>query len=122
MVHLLCGYNAAGKSTLARRLARSMPAARFSLDERMIGRYPGLDYADAAYGAAVDGEREALWREALVVLADGADVVLDWNCWRRRCQPSSDTSPLATASAHVLRSGPGLKSTNCGCSFWKRNS
>lgn len=32
-VHLLAGLNAAGKTTFAKQLERSIPAVRFSLDE-----------------------------------------------------------------------------------------
>lgn len=79
-MHLLCGFNGADKSTLARRLAEDLPARRFSLDERMIERYPLLDYATEEYGARAVDARAALWGEASLLLAAGNDVVLDWNC------------------------------------------
>ena len=40
-IHLLCGLVAAGKTTLAKQLARSLPAVRLSRDEWMI-RLDGL--------------------------------------------------------------------------------
>ena len=81
-VHLLVGLNGAGKTTHARRLEQDLPAARFSLDERMI-RAHGLPYDDPAYPALAEAEQEEIWQEALLVLARGTDVVLDWNQWSR---------------------------------------
>lgn len=81
-VHLLCGMNAAGKSTLARRLAADLPARRYCLDERLITRFPSLDYATEEYGVQAAAEREHIWQEAVTALTEGTDVVLDWNCWQ----------------------------------------
>jgi hypothetical protein len=49
-IHLMCGLVAAGKTTLARKLAEELqlPAVRLSRDEWMIRPY-GLPHEDPAY-------------------------------------------------------------------------
>jgi predicted kinase len=85
-VHLLCGLVGAGKTTYARRLAREVPAIRFSLDEWMLRLYE-LRYDDPRYAGSIDGCTSLIWDTASQVLDLGHDVVLDWNQWsldRRR--------------------------------------
>ena len=81
-MHLLAGLNAAGKTTLARRLQRSLPAVRFTLDEWML-RLHGLSYEHADYPAAAAACREVIWDTAVQVLKTGTPVILDWNLWSR---------------------------------------
>jgi predicted kinase len=82
-VHLLCGLPGAGKTTHARQLAETLPAARFSRDEWMLRLY-GLSYDDPAYAARLPTCTGLIWDTALQVLALGHDVVLDWNQWSRQ--------------------------------------
>jgi predicted kinase len=81
-VHLVCGLNASGKTTLARDLAADLPAVCFSLDEWMLNLFD-LRYDDPAYGDARDRCTEIIWRIAIQVLGLGCNVVLDWNQWSR---------------------------------------
>ena len=80
MVYLFCGMAAAGKTTLAKKIAAETGAVRFTLDERMIGKYSYTIF-DEEYGPLVHQERKLVWTEAQTVLANGRDVVLDWSLW-----------------------------------------
>ncbi|MDJ0755198.1 MAG: ATP-binding protein [Ardenticatenaceae bacterium] len=81
-VYFLCGLAASGKSTLARRLEREKGAVRFTMDERMLAQ-TDLSIFDDEYGRLVQREKEKIWREALMCLRDGQDVILDWSLWSR---------------------------------------
>src|SRR5262245_52540373 len=82
MVHLFAGLNGVGKTTLARKLERELPAVRFSLDEWML-RLHQLAYDDPRYGPLAGRCQELMWDLAKQVLNCGSDVVLDWNQWSR---------------------------------------
>jgi predicted kinase len=82
-VHVLCGLAAAGKTTLAKSLAKELPALRLSRDEWMLRLY-GLPYDDPRYVAALEPCSNLMWDVATDVLALGTSVVLDWNHWSRQ--------------------------------------
>lgn len=81
-VHLLAGLNGSGKTTHARRLEKTLPAVRFTLDEWML-RLHDMKFDDPLYPAASDNCRSLIWDLAAQVLHTGASVVLDWNLWSR---------------------------------------
>lgn len=81
-VHLIYGYIAAGKTTLAKALERELPAVRYSPDEFMVtlfGEDPREDdfrkYQPRIYEMA-----SAHWPQ---VIRCGVDVVLDYAFWPR---------------------------------------
>lgn len=82
VVHLVCGLNGAGKSTVARQLEAD-GSVRLGLDEYMIARYAGLRYDDPEYAHHVTDAIEVLWSAAAEALGAGRSVVLDWNQWSR---------------------------------------
>lgn len=82
-VHLLCGFNGAGKTTYARRLAARTPTVRFTLDEWMLRLYPELCFDADGYPARAAVCQELIWETARQILAAGTDVILDWNQWSR---------------------------------------
>ncbi len=103
-VHLLCGYAAAGKTSLARRLSEESGAVRFTLDEWMLSLYGWSPY-DARYGPAAERVKELIWSVAAQCLAGGLDVVLDWSQWsreRRRQWSSRATAAGARVVVHYL--------------------
>lgn len=81
-IHAMHGYLGAGKTTLARRLERALPAMRFSIDEWMTALH-GTDPPEAEFAAMlarVRGLMDATWTRAVQL---GLDVVLDGGLWTR---------------------------------------
>lgn len=93
--HAICGLVAAGKTTLAKRLAAELPALRLSRDEWMLRLY-GIPYADPAYPTQLEPCTNLLWDVAVDVLGLGTSVVLDWNHWS--VQRRSDARDRANAA------------------------
>jgi predicted kinase len=77
-LHLICGLPGAGKTTLARRLERDLPALRLAPDEWMA-RIVGDGY-DEAKRAAVEAVQ---WEIAARALSLGVDVILENGFWSR---------------------------------------
>jgi predicted kinase len=81
------GLPASGKTACAKTLQRTSSAVRFTLDEWMLQLFPQLRFDDAEYAQRVEAVQDLIWEVASQVLANGLDVVLDWNFWsveRRR--------------------------------------
>jgi predicted kinase len=97
---LVCGLVAAGKSTLARRLADELPAVRLSRDEWMI-RLHGLGYEEPGYVERLGPCTELLWDTALAIVTADASVVLDWNFWSR--ERRADARRRAAAAGVAVR-------------------
>jgi predicted kinase len=79
-IHLMCGLVGAGKTTLARELARELPAVRLSRDEWMLRLYGGR-HDDPAYVERLVPCTELMWDVAFATVTAGSSVVLDWNFW-----------------------------------------
>lgn len=78
-LHLICGLPLSGKSTLAKKLARELPALRLTPDEWMQ-RIVGDGYNDEKRAAV-----EAIqWEIAEQVLRLGMDVILEFGFWNRK--------------------------------------
>jgi predicted kinase len=79
---IICGVPFAGKSTLARELARQLPGRRIDIDELNAaqGRGAGGDDMTQQDWDAIYGESFRLLAESL---AAGVSVVYDGHCWTR---------------------------------------
>ncbi len=75
---LICGLPAAGKSTLARRLAPRIPAIR--LDKDHWAKQLGADVWDDEFRAVLESQ---LWAHCQDLLALGQSVILEWGHWAR---------------------------------------
>jgi predicted kinase len=75
---LLCGLPGSGKTTLAKRLARDVPAVRLSPDEWLTDL--GVDLFDEPFRARLERRFCTLARD---LLALGQNVVLESGFWSR---------------------------------------
>jgi predicted kinase len=75
---LICGLPASGKSTLARRLAPSIPAIRLDKDAWTLQL--GADLWDAEFRGRLEHQ---LWQLSQELLAQGQSVILEWGHWAR---------------------------------------
>lgn len=75
---LMCGLPGAGKTTLARRLERELPAVRLCPDEQLAAE--GADLFDEQVRADVEGRQ---WVRAQELLAAGTGVILENGFWGR---------------------------------------
>ncbi len=78
VLHLICGLPGSGKTTLARRLERDLPALRLAPDEWMA-RIVGDGY-DEPKRASVEAVQ---WEIAARALSLGVDVILENGFWSR---------------------------------------
>lgn len=76
-LHLLCGKAAAGKSTLAARLARAPATVLIAQDRWMARLYPDLKTVDD-HLRTVPRLRDAMDGHIADLLRAGVSVVLDW--------------------------------------------
>lgn len=79
MLILLCGLPGSGKTTLAKHLARVVPAVRLCPDEWLADL--GLDPYDEQ---ARDRLEKRLWSHAQGLLRLGQSVILEYGFWDRR--------------------------------------
>jgi predicted kinase len=75
---LICGLPASGKTTLARELARRIPAIRLNKDD-WVTRL-GHDVWDDEFRVRLEAQ---LWALTLELLAQGQSVILEWGHWAR---------------------------------------
>jgi predicted kinase len=75
---LICGLPASGKTTLARELARRIPAIRLNKDHWTTQL--GHDVWDDEFQARLEAQ---LWALTQGLLAQGQSVILDWGHWAR---------------------------------------
>ncbi|MFT7246501.1 MAG: putative kinase [Candidatus Azotimanducaceae bacterium] len=79
LLHMICGLPGAGKTTLAKQLAATLPATRYCPDE-WITRLPH----EPATLPALRDEVEALqWQQAQLQLAVNSSVILENGFWTR---------------------------------------
>lgn len=80
--HLICGYIGSGKTTFARQLETDTGARRFTHDEWMVKRYGSNPPADR-FQQYYDEVSADIWNDALALLTQGQDIILDFGFWKR---------------------------------------
>lgn len=81
-LHLMVGLPCSGKSTLARKLERELPALRLTPDEWQIPLF-GQDAEEPEHDARHSLIEAMLWNLAGRALELGTDVILDFGFWAR---------------------------------------
>lgn len=81
-LHLMVGLPCSGKTTLAQKLERELPALRLNLDEWHI-RLFGQDAEDPEHDARHRQIEALLWNIASRALELGTNVILDYGLWAR---------------------------------------
>ncbi len=95
---LICGMPGAGKTTLAQRLERELPAVRLCPDE-WLARL-GLDLFDEALRERLESQ---LWRLTQDLLRLGQSVILEYGFWRRAERDEKRLGARALGAAVELR-------------------
>ena len=95
---LLCGLPAAGKTTLARQLARELPAVRLCPDEWIASL--GLDLRDEHIRDRLDVR---FWHLARDLLQLGQSVILESGFWLRADRDEKRLGARALGAAVELR-------------------
>ena len=101
-LYLTCGLPGSGKTTLARRLEREVPALRLTGDEWLHDLYPGISTVEAETGPLRSRVEALQWTIALRALELGSDVVLDWGVWAREERDLCRTGARAVGARVVL--------------------
>jgi len=81
-VHFMHGFIGSGKTTIARQLAKELPAVRLNNDDWMMplyGRGPHGDKHDD-YWMRI---HKIHWDLARDIIRAGADVIMDYGCWSK---------------------------------------
>jgi predicted kinase len=81
-LHLVVGLPCSGKTTLAQKLERELPALRLNLDEWHI-RLFGQDAEEPEHDARHSLIEAMLWNIACRALELGTNVILDFGFWAR---------------------------------------
>jgi len=82
-LYLTCGLPGSGKTTLAKRLERQVPAIRLTADEWLHELYPDISTPEAETGPFRARVERIQWPIAMHALLLGCNVVLDWGLWSR---------------------------------------
>ena len=81
-LHLMVGLPCSGKTTLAQKLERELPALRLTPDEWQI-RLFGQDAEEPEHDARHSLIEAILWNIASRALELGTNVILDYGLWAR---------------------------------------
>jgi predicted kinase len=81
-LHLIVGLPCSGKTTLAKKLEKELPALRLTPDEWQISLF-GQDAEDPEHDSRHSLIEAMLWNIAKKTLELGSNVVLDFGFWAR---------------------------------------
>ena len=82
-IHIIHGYIAFGKTTLAKKLAQELPAVHLDADDVMRQLY-GKDLPESEFAAKVPLVTNFIWDMARKIINAGADVIMDVGPWSRQ--------------------------------------
>lgn len=114
-IHLICGPLGAGKTTLARRIAREHGALRFSLDEwvmQLFGSEAPEPMLFEWWAERCHRCRQRIWAVCEAVLAQQLDVVLDFGFPAAAQRQEFRELALRSGAAphlHVVTAAPALR-------------
>ena len=81
ILHLICGLPGSGKTTLAKNIAASTGAIRFSPDEWIKDIWN--DKAETEGNQYRDQIEQLQWKTAKHMLQNSIDVIIEWGTWGR---------------------------------------
>lgn len=81
-VHLIHGFMGFGKTTLAKKLEKELPAVRFTPDEFMKKLY-SRNLPDAEFRIAHNKIDDLIWELTEQAINAGANVILDYGFWTK---------------------------------------
>ena len=98
---LLCGLPGSGKTVLAHRLERELPALRFNIDEWMIALF-GHHMQRPVFDERFATLEKLAWDTARRTLALGTSVVLDYGFWSRSARLETARRVRAAGATPVV--------------------
>lgn len=82
-IHIIHGYIAFGKTTLAKKLAHDLPAVYLNADE-WIAKLYGHDIPEPEFNARVNIVLGFIWEFAAQIISTGTDVIMDIGPWSKQ--------------------------------------
>ena len=82
-IHLMVGFMGFGKTTLAKQLAKIIPAVRLTHDDLMVKLY-GRNMPYAEFYPNYDKVDKVLWNLAEKIIKTGTDIIMDYGFWSHR--------------------------------------
>ncbi len=82
-IHIVHGYVAFGKTTLAKKLAKELPAVHLDADDWIVKLY-GKDLPESEFDSKAGIVVGFLWEIAAKIIDAGADVIMDIGPWSKQ--------------------------------------
>jgi len=82
-IHLMVGFMGFGKTTLAKELARKIPAVCLTHDEFMVRLY-GRNIPCTDFRKNYENVDSILWELADKIISTGVDVIMDYGFWSHK--------------------------------------
>lgn len=82
-IHMVCGYMGFGKTTLAKRLAKRLPAVRLTHDEFMRDLF-GRNLPDAEFRKYMRPVADLMWKLCGEICRAGGNAVMEWGSGRKK--------------------------------------
>jgi len=114
-VHMICGTLGAGKTTLARQLARETGSVRFSLDEWIMQLFGSEAPEPMQYPWWVEHAQRChsqIWALCVQLLSHNRDVILDFGFPTREHRAqylALARAAGATVKLYVVNADPGVR-------------